>query len=213
MTFDEYDKFMTTIENHKDKNGNVDELERLQSMLMFSIYYCFGTRLAECLQLKFSDYKESERTLYITKSWDYVTNVVKGPKTKNSIRDFYVTDEIQKNIKNLADYYKKIKIYSEDLQMFSSFTTAKHRPGQNTLSPTTVRRKRDMYLTEAGLSHMRIHDFRHSSASHLLSCGVSMEQIAKHLGDTESIADAVYSHMNRDAKKDIANQFDRKNTK
>jgi integrase len=209
LSFADYDKLMTTIENHKTKKGEVKELDRLQDLLLFSCYFCLGIRLAECLQLTISDYCAERRMLVIVKNWDYVSNIVKGPKTANSVREMYCNDDVHECIMNLIEFYKKNGLYNKDLPLFSSYTKAKRRPGQTRLSPSTIRRRQEIYFKESNLEHIRIHDLRHSSASHLVNSGESLQTVAEHLGDSESIASAVYSHMNLENKIRVANLFNR----
>lgn len=59
----------------------------------------------------------------------------------------------------------------------------------------------------AGLSGVRIHDLRHSFASHLVSSGVSLPIVGKLLGHTQPQTTARYAHLADNPVRDAANQF------
>jgi integrase len=59
----------------------------------------------------------------------------------------------------------------------------------------------------AGLSQVRLHDLRHSFASHLVSAGVSLYTVGKLLGHTKSQTTERYAHVNDDALREASNQF------
>jgi integrase len=61
--------------------------------------------------------------------------------------------------------------------------------------------------TIAKLSGVRIHDLRHSFASHLVSSGVSLPIVGKLLGHTQQQTTARYAHLADDPQRDAANRF------
>ena len=61
---------------------------------------------------------------------------------------------------------------------------------------------------KAGLPHIKIHGFRHSCVSWLLSKGMSYRTVARWVGDTESVVLETYSHLVPDEKDQIANFLD-----
>jgi integrase len=59
----------------------------------------------------------------------------------------------------------------------------------------------------AGLSEVRIHDLRHSFASHLVSSGVSLAIVGKLLGHTQQQTTARYAHLADNPQREAANRF------
>jgi integrase len=59
----------------------------------------------------------------------------------------------------------------------------------------------------AGLPGVRIHDLRHSFASHLVSSGVSLPIVGKLLGHTQQQTTARYSHLADNPQREAANRF------
>jgi integrase len=59
----------------------------------------------------------------------------------------------------------------------------------------------------AELSGVRIHDLRHSFASHLVSSGVSLPIVGKLLGHTQPQTTARYAHLADNPVREAANQF------
>ncbi len=54
---------------------------------------------------------------------------------------------------------------------------------------------------------VRIHDLRHSYASHLVSNGVSLQIVGKLLGHTQPQTTARYAHVSDEAQRDATNRF------
>ncbi len=60
---------------------------------------------------------------------------------------------------------------------------------------------------KAGLSDVRLHDLRHSFASHAAANGVSLQMIGKLLGHKVAATTARYAHLARDAAADVNDQL------
>jgi integrase len=60
---------------------------------------------------------------------------------------------------------------------------------------------------EAKLSGVRIHDLRHTYASHLISDGVPLAVIGKLLGHTQSQTTERYAHVANEVQRDATNRF------
>jgi site-specific recombinase XerD len=59
----------------------------------------------------------------------------------------------------------------------------------------------------AKLQGVRIHDLRHSFASHLVSSGVSLPVVGKLLGHTQASTTQRYAHLADNPQRDAANLF------
>ena len=86
--------------------------------------------------------------------------------------------------------------------------------GLNPLSPSTIGRKKSKYCEKANVKKIRIHDFRHSHASLLLSKNVPITVISKRLGHSDiDLTLNIYSHMipkDEDKAVNILNQIKQK---
>ena len=97
-------------------------------------------------------------------------------------------------------------------------------PGANGKPRVTLRRPWVQICKAAGLSDvsthqgkrrtvtrskptLRIHDLRHSFASHLVSNGVSLHIVGKLLGHTQSQTTQRYAHVADQAMRDATNRF------
>lgn len=76
----------------------------------------------------------------------------------------------------------------------------------NLLKPDYVSGHFEWLLKANGLPKMRFHDLRHSCASLLLDCGVSMKQIQEWLGHSDFNTTAnLYAHLQSESKMNAAN--------
>jgi site-specific recombinase XerD len=59
----------------------------------------------------------------------------------------------------------------------------------------------------AGIEGYRLHDKRHTFASHLVSSGLSLEVMGRLLGHTSAETTKRYAHLADDALQDVAEAF------
>ena len=65
-------------------------------------------------------------------------------------------------------------------------------------------------LKEANIENIRIHDLRHTYASHLVSSGLSLSIVGKLLGHTQAATTQRYAHLADQALRDATNVFGNK---
>lgn len=110
-----------------------------------------------------------------------------------------------KLLNDLKEYYKKYVGFNDSWYIFG---------GLIPLSRTTIGRKRDEYCKKAQVKRIRIHDFRHSHATLLVSNGLPITAISERLGHSEtSMTLNIYSHaVPEDEKKitDLIENLDKK---
>ena len=154
----------------------------------FDFLYYTGLRLGEALALKWTDLKENfiriDKTLIRSSINNYKFN---SPKTSSSIRNVKIDNNVLGNLNKLKLYYQGFINFSDEWFIFGGF-----RP----LATTTIERKKNEYCKIANVKQIRIHDFRHSHATFLLSKGIPPTVIQKRLGHSNlSMTLNIYSHL------------------
>jgi len=176
-TYEEYKLFIQAVDDIVYK-------------ILFHTLYFTGIRIGECLALNWNDLKND--TLYIDKTLakekdangDYI---ITSPKTKASDRTIKLDNKTITNLNKLKEHYSHFVGFSDKWFIFG---------GLNPLSQSTVNRKRTIYCEKSKVKRIRIHDFRHSHASLLLSRGVPIPVISKRLGHSNITTTLnTYSHL------------------
>lgn len=192
LTFKEYEKFINIFED-------CDFIYKA----FFTILFHTGIRLGEALALKFNDFINDSLFINKTISKEYINGkkVETNPKTKESIRyiklDNYTIDLINK-IKNY--YINNFKNFNNSFYIFG---------GSKSLSVTSITRKKNKYLKNAGINkNIRIHDFRHSHATFLLKNNVPIIEVSRRLGHCDiNTTIKTYSHLTNDYEKKALQAF------
>jgi len=175
-SYEEFKKFIDVVDNEMYK-------------LFFETLYYTGIRKGECLALTWNDLQG--KYLYINKTMTRQkidgVNQVNSPKTTTSHRKVKITEKL----------LLKLNAYKERCHRFVGFENSWYIFGcLKPLATTTVARKKDLYCEKAGVKKIKIHDFRHSHVSLLLSKNVPITVIADRLGHSDKeITLNTYSHM------------------
>ncbi|MBE6149778.1 MAG: site-specific integrase [Firmicutes bacterium] len=175
-TYEEFSKF---IENIKE----------IEYRSLFITLYFTGARLGECIALNWNDIKDNYIDINKTISrGDIGENyIIQTPKTKSSIRKIQLDDYTIKILNDLKEYYKGFIGFNNNWFVFG---------GIKPLARTTITTKKDNYCKLSNIKQIRIHDFRHSHASLLISKGVPLTVISKRLGHKDlSTTLNKYSHL------------------
>lgn len=210
------------VENFKERNDKVIDEEKVRFMtndeyrifidevdddfkVVFHFLYEIGCRKGEMTSLKWKnvDFKNERVKLNTTFSRKRdgsltITN------TKNG-KDKYVdmSPKLVDELKELYNTMSKLDGFSDDWFVFG---------GIKYISYTTLGRKKDetfQRLKDKGINitNITIHEFRHSSASYMISNNISIEVIAYRLGDTPETIRRTYAHLFPDAQKDVKGLF------
>ena len=176
-----------------------DEVLRALFTLLF---YC-GLRKGEALALTWADYDFDHRRLRINKSitrkeegkpWSVTT-----PKNSHSVRTILVPDAV---------HIALTSIYNR--QSLKAFIFGDDRP----LAENTLTRQFKAFTKKAELPEIRIHDLRHSCASHLLSNengqAISPVAVSKYLGHSVEMLLKTYAHILPNGETEIVKKFDKK---
>lgn len=142
--------------------------------VFFAIAFYTGARKGEINALKWTDIDGS--TMHIRRS---VSQKLKGedretpPKNKSSYRDLQIPQPL---IAILADHKRR---QQSDERFNNNWRIC---GGSVCLRDTTLEKRNSQFAKEAGLPHIRIHDFRHTHASLLVNEGINIQEIARRLG-------------------------------
>lgn len=191
MLFWNYDEFKKFIEQEHE----------LKYKAYFKILYYCGLRKGEANALNWNDVDFNNHTIYINKNVSLkITGkeyVILPPKTKSSIRVLPLPETVENDLKKLKLEYQKYDNYSNDWFVFG---------GPLPLKDSTVQKKKDENCVLSNIKQIRIHDFRHSCASLLISNGASISLVAKYLGHSNiSTTLNTYTHMFKNELYDIIN--------
>lgn len=186
-SYNEFSKFISCVDERMYKT-------------FFSFLFWTGCRLGEALALTWEDLNENVISITKTISKESINGqrVTTTPKTKKSIRKIRIDAKLTEQLNELLTYYNKI--YNNFNNKFYIFG------GANPLAPTTIERKKNYYCKLSNVKQIRLHDFRHSHASLLLSNNVPITAIADRLGHSDiNTTLNTYSHMLPEDEKRVIN--------
>lgn len=175
-TYEEYCEFIKVV------NDNIYNA-------LFRVLYFTGMRLGEALALNWKDLKENKININKSLSKEKRDDeyIISSPKTKSSIREILIDKTTKKTLNDLKEYYKNYIGFSEEWFIFG---------GIKPLSQSTIGRKKNDYCKIANVKQIKIHDFRHSHASLMVSKGVPITALAKRLGHSDTnMTLNTYSHF------------------
>lgn len=191
---EEFYKFLSVINDIRDK------------CLFKTLYYC-GLRRSEARGLQWKHIDFETRRLHVCQQVlnPSATNnnsewFISSPKTNSSNRYVPIPEHLINDLKELKS---KMSKYSKFKQTWFVF-------GDD--QPITYHHfytSRDKYVKLSGVKHIRIHDFRHSATSTLLSGSMPITAISEFLGhaDTNETLET-YAHMLEKDYSNLANYFD-----
>ena len=168
-TPEQFRKYIAVAEQNKDNSVTDSGI-----YVFFNIAYYTGMRKGEINALKWSDIEGN--VVHVRRS---VSQKTKGgeqetpPKNESSYRSLQMPQKLVFVLEQHRALQERIKGYSTDFRVCG---------GVSTLSDTNIENKNTLFAKEAGLPHIRIHDFRHSHASLLANEGINIQEIARRLG-------------------------------
>lgn len=184
----EFFQYISVIDDLRDK------------CLFETLYYC-GLRRSEArgLQWRHIDFKNHTLTIaqqVLNLAGNNASNswYIASPKTESSNRTIPVPEVL---LKDLAELKKSNERFSKFKQTWFVF-------GDDTpITYHQIYSRNNNYCKKAGLRHIRIHDFRHSCASALISAAAPITAVSNYLGHSETTETLeTYTHL---VKKDYAN--------
>ncbi len=191
-----------------DELGKVlDNTDREDIKTLFLFLYFSGCRRGEALALTWNDLDLKSGAVRINKS---ITNKVHDgdkpyaivdPKNKASIRDITLPKQVTDALSEYKEKQKQQNGAADDSFVFG---------GKRPIPFTSIERELKLAAEKAGVKKIRLHDFRHSCASALISSGVSIVAVSRHLGHSDIQQTLnTYSHMMPDDKTAIRNALEK----
>ena len=180
----QYNKEMQ-VWSPEEFNSFIEKVSKPEYKAFFYALYYTGARKGEILATTWDDWNLTKNTLKINKS---ITKKVYGqswlittPKNQSSVREISIPPVLSNVMKEFKENNKNNK--------FVFF-------GDKPLADSNIQRIQETACKEANVKKIRLHDFRHSHASFLLSQGVSVVAVAKRLGH-KNIEQTLntYAHM------------------
>ena len=166
---------------------------------MFYLELSTGLRRGELVALLWSDLNLQTKTLTVSKSVLRGKGelVVTEPKTENSVREIYLSDEA-------------IRLLVEDRKNhpFSPYLFPSPKTG-GMYGPDCVGRIHKKLLEKAGIEeHVRFHDLRHTFSTLAIQSGIDPKTVAEILGHASAeFSLDVYTHVTAGMKKEAAQKI------
>lgn len=158
---------------------------------MFNLFFYSGMRMGELLAITINDFDFDKNTVSITKNLAVIEGeaVSKSTKTQKSNRIVALPQPIMDMVKEYADTLNK---YKPTNRLFKASKSSLHRDMRK-------------YCEISGVRKIKIHELRHSHASHLIELGASPLTISERLGH-EDIKTTLntYSHLYPNKQSEIA---------
>tara|TARA_R110002074_G_scaffold397753_2_gene588591 strand:- start:6034 stop:6984 length:951 start_codon:yes stop_codon:yes gene_type:complete len=164
-------EFVPNILSEVEMYQVISSINNLKHEAIIQLIYSCALRISECINLKITDISKTKN----------VIKIVNGKGNK----DAYVP--IPPDTKNLLRmYYKK---YKPKMYLFEGQTNLKY-------SASSIRKILNTALTKTKIcKHIRVHDLRHSRATHWLENGMDIKFIQKILRHKKAETTDRYLHL------------------
>ena len=193
---------------------NLEEIEQLLSLfkgniieLPVTLCSIYGFLRSEVLGLKWENIDFVGRTIYIVETLQQNTggDYTDDTKTASSTRTMPMTDTAYQILmfkKNQQEHLKKVLKRYKDTDYVCTHYNGKP------ISPNYLTKHFHAVVKDV-FKKVRLHDFRHSSATNLLEMGFTVAQVAEWLGHSSpEITLRFYAHATKRSKLQIANALD-----
>lgn len=181
--------------------------------LMYKMTAFYGLRRSELCGMKWSSIDFDKNTITLNSSivQTCVNNklvLIKKDIMKNasSKRTMPLIPEIKEALLELKDKQERNKAYFKNGYNKEFLEYVWVDDIGKLVNPNTITSHFKTFLEQNGLPHIRFHELRHSCASLLIACGVSLKEIQEWLGHSAISTTAdIYSHLNYSSKLNVAN--------
>lgn len=167
-----------------------------------------GMRRSEVLGLKWSYVDLDNNTITVAETLQQNTggSYTDKPKTDSSYRTLPINDEIRAILiaqkQRQAEYGKLLGDKYEVSDYVCTLLNGK------AIQPNYLTKQFHKLIATSDLPNIRFHDLRHSVASNLIACGISVVEVAEWLGHSSSTTTLdFYAHADLNSKLLIAKQM------
>ena len=199
-TAEELQQFLKSVDNEYKPNT-------LKSTF-FRVLAFTGMKKGELLALSWDDVNFNNHTISIKHSISYDLNnkpIISTPKNKSSVRCITIDDKTIKRLK-LWQLQQREELLKVGLSNKYNLVFSNNRGG--ILSQNKPRAWANVIYTKYHLKKLRIHDFRHTHASILLSSGMQVKAVSERLGHSniQTTLD-IYTHVMQKDKDKLIDDF------
>lgn len=184
-TPDEFKRYIATAREYAE---SCPSLSGWDYYVFFNIAFYTGLRKGEIFALRWSDIKGDY--LNVTRS---INQKLKGadretaPKNRSSIRTLQIPNPLIKVLDEHKYRYAKVPAFTDNYRICG---------GPEPIRDSSVTKINEKFAEDAGLKHIRLHDFRHSHASLLANEGINIQEIARRLGHSKiEMTWNTYAHL------------------
>ena len=203
---------ISTIVNKLDLSNEYDYMFYIALRLTLEL----GLRRGELAGLEWNNLKLSENSLIIKNNMIYSNGHVylTTPKTIESIRELYISDDLIALLKDLhkrqnknklqyGQFYKNIEF--NDLQ----YSLIMRWDDGSYIHPMYYTKKLTKVIKACNIDkRVRFHDLRHTNATLLLQQGVNSKVVQERLGHKDIATTLnIYSHVNKKMQKDATDKL------
>lgn len=174
FTLEEFKLFISMFDN--------DEILKLLFMFLFWT----GVRRGEAQALKWTDFSKGFKEVKIFKSYDSFGKVT-PVKNSSSNRTVTIPKQLREELEHFHSLAMQIDGFRDSSFVFGTVTP---------ISRTAITNRKNKACKMANLKPIRIHDFRHSHATYLLTHQAKITDVSKRLGHS-SVTQTMdtYSHV------------------
>lgn len=194
----ETQEFIKTLDNIDD--------EYINQKVVIKFMLLTGVRIGEMCGLKWSDIDFDNCMVHIRRNRLYnpeFGTYEKTPKTKTSMRDIPLTDDL---IEDLKKYYNWFKLADSDFDNNLDKYYVAVNMYREPVGTATIGKWLGKIQNKYGFKHVACHGLRHTYCSLLLSQNVPIQTVSKYMGHSDStITLKVYSHFIPDTQEKVVN--------
>jgi integrase len=165
-----------------------------------------GMRKGELLGLRWCDVDWDHDTVHVRQTQGVVRGKIylkPTPKTAAGKRTITVPHSVMDQLKAHRVTQLAAGHWSKTGLVFTSATGT-------AINPRNLSRQCDVLMAKAGVPRISVHCQRHTHITHLLMNGVSVKAISDRVGHANaSITLDTYSHLTREARREVADVVDR----
>lgn len=185
----------------------IEKENEIYKVIFYIALYC-GLRQGEILALTINDIDLKENYINVDKQYsahienNKVVHKITKPKTENSVRKVYMSDDVNKLLSEYISKIKVININPKEQYLFINPQT------QEIYDHNALYRRFKKIVKSNNIRDITFHDLRHLHATMLINSGVNIVVIAKRLGDTVETVSNTYVHSIKKVEKESVKQLD-----